>query len=65
MAVYVIVDAENDSGWNEDPAMRFSYRRFSARGARTAQEAFDKLRRQGRKVHLVRWEGGRVVARET
>ena len=63
MAVYVIVDADNKFGWSDDPNMRFRYRHYSKDGHRTAQEVFDKLRKKGHKVHLVRWEGGRVVAR--
>jgi hypothetical protein len=65
MAVYVIVDADNQFGWTDDLAMRFRFRHYSTDGHRTAQQAFDKLRKLGRKVHLVRWQGGRVVARET
>jgi hypothetical protein len=65
MAVYVIVEADNKSGWTDDPALRFKYRHYSKDGHRTAQEVFEKLCKQGRKVHLVRWTGGRVVARET
>jgi hypothetical protein len=64
MAVYVIVDADNKSGWTDDPNMRFKYRHYSKSGQRTAQEVFDKLRKQGRKVHLIRWIGNRIVARE-
>jgi hypothetical protein len=64
MAVYVIVDANNKSGWTEDTAMRFSYGHCSTDGYRTVQEVFDKLRKQGRKIHLVRWTGGRVITRE-
>jgi hypothetical protein len=64
MAVYVIVDVDNKSGWTDDPAMRFRYRHCSKSGQRTAQEFVDKLRKKGRKVGLVRWEKGRIVNRE-
>jgi hypothetical protein len=64
MATYVIVDANNASGWTDDPAMHFKHRRFSKDGNPTAQAVFDQLHRQGRKVSLVRWVGGRAVARE-
>ncbi|MEX2142647.1 MAG: hypothetical protein WD894_25560 [Pirellulales bacterium] len=47
MAENIIVDADNKSGWTDEPDMRFSYRHFSKSGKRTAQDLLDKLRKQG------------------
>jgi hypothetical protein len=38
--------------------MRFSYRHYSNNGQRTAQDVFDKLRKKGQKIALVRRGNG-------
>jgi hypothetical protein len=61
MATYVIVDAVDES---KEKSIHFKNRHFSKDGKPLAQREFDRLRKLGQKVALVRWENNEIVARE-